>query len=396
MLDSQTIAIVKSTIPVLVETGPKLTGYFYERMFKHNPELKDVFNLSHQQSGAQREALFGAICAYASNIENLSAILPAVERIAQKHASFNIQPEQYDIVGHHLLATIDELLHPGSEVIEAWGKAYQVLANVFIQREAQIYQQTADQQGGWKGLREFRIVKKQQESDVITSFELTPVDNKPVADYVAGQYIAVYLQGEQLDNQEIRQYSLTRSPNGKNYRIAVKRELQGKASNYLHDIIQQGDILNLAPPYGDFFIDVKPDVPVALISAGVGLTPMLGMLNTLKAQNHQGNIYWLHAAENGAVAAFRNEVTEIADAMANVHQQVWYNQPNPEDIAGVDYHHQGFMQLDILEQSLFSQDMQYYFCGPVSFMQYIAKQLTQRGVKTEQLHYECFGPHKIV
>ncbi len=396
MLDSQTIAVIKSTIPVLVETGPQLTGYFYDRMLKHNPELKDVFNLSHQQSGSQREALFGAICAYASNIENLATILPAVERIAQKHASFNIQPDQYSIVGHHLLATLEELLNPGTEVIDAWGKAYQVLADVFIQRESQIYQQVADEQGGWQGLREFRIAKKQKESDIITSFELAPVDGKPVADYKAGQYIAVYLRDESLENQEIRQYSLTRSPNGKNYRIAVKREPQGKASNFLHDMLQEGDTLELAPPYGDFFLDVTSDTPVALISGGVGITPMLGMLNTLKAQKHAADIHWLHAAENGAVDAFHQEVTEIASAMPNVQQQIWYSQPVAQDVEGVNYHHQGLMQLEGLKPTLFRQDMQYYFCGPVPFMQFIAKQLTDWGVKPEQLHYECFGPHKIV
>lgn len=123
MLDSQTIATVKATIPVLAKTGPALTAHFYDRMFHHNPELKDVFNLTHQSSGAQREALFNAICAYAVNIENLAVLLPAVERIAQKHASFSIQPEQYAIVGHHLLATIDEMLSPGQEVLDALGQS---------------------------------------------------------------------------------------------------------------------------------------------------------------------------------------------------------------------------------------------------------------------------------
>lgn len=141
MLDSQTIATVKSTIPLLAATGPKLTAHFYDRMFEHNPELKEIFNMSNQRNGDQREALFNAICAYATNIENLAALLPAVERIAQKHASFNIQPEQYQIVGHHLLKTLEEMFNPGDEVLDAWGKAYGVLADVFIQRESQIYQQ---------------------------------------------------------------------------------------------------------------------------------------------------------------------------------------------------------------------------------------------------------------
>lgn len=228
MLDSQTIATVKSTIPLLAATGPKLTAHFYDRMFAHNPELKDIFNMSNQRNGDQRQALFDAICAYAANIENLAALLPAVERIAQKHTSFNIQPEQYNIVGGHLLATLDEMFSPGQEVLDAWGKAYGVLANVFIQREEQIYQQSETDNGGWRDLRAFRILKKQPQSDVICSFVLAPVDGGRVADFKPGQYLAVYIKHDSLEHQEIRQYSLTTSPNGEFYRIAVKREDQGK------------------------------------------------------------------------------------------------------------------------------------------------------------------------
>lgn len=159
MLDAQTIATVKATIPLLVETGPKLTAHFYDRMFAHNPELKEIFNMSNQRNGDQREALFNAIAAYASNIENLPALLPAVEKIAQKHTSFQIKPEQYNIVGSHLLATLDEMFSPGQEVLDAWGKAYGVLANVFINREAQIYSENASKNGGWEGTRAFRIVE---------------------------------------------------------------------------------------------------------------------------------------------------------------------------------------------------------------------------------------------
>lgn len=121
MLDAQTIATVKATIPLLVETGPKLTAHFYDRMFAHNPELKEIFNMSNQRNGDQREALFNAIAAYASNIDNLPALLPAVEKIAQKHTSFQIKPEQYNIVGSHLLATLDEMFSPGQEVLSMPG-----------------------------------------------------------------------------------------------------------------------------------------------------------------------------------------------------------------------------------------------------------------------------------
>lgn len=162
MLNKNTIDIVKSTIPLLAETGPALTAHFYDRMFTHNPELKDIFNMSNQRNGDQREALFNAICAYAVNIENLEVLLPAVEKIAHKHTSFMITAEQYSIVGGHLLATIDEMLSPGQEVLDAWGEAYGVLANVFIQREEQIYQENDNQEGGWRGLREFELIAKKK------------------------------------------------------------------------------------------------------------------------------------------------------------------------------------------------------------------------------------------
>jgi len=396
MLDSQTIATVKSTIPLLVATGPKLTAHFYDRMFAHHPELKDIFNMSNQRNGDQRQALFDAICAYASNLENLAALLPAVERIAQKHASFNIQPDQYQIVGSHLLATLDEMLSPGQEVLDAWGKAYGVLANVFIQREGQIYQESEKSDGGWRDLRAFRIVKKQPESEVICSFMLAPVDGGKVADFKPGQYLAVYINDSNLENQEIRQYSLTAAPNGEYYRIAVKREALGTVSNFLHQQAKEGDIIHIAPPYGDFFLDVEPTTPVALISAGVGQTPMLGMLNSLHKNQHQGEIHWLHAAENGAVHAFASEVAEIAKRMPNLSRHVWYREPGADDVTERDYHRRGLMDLSPLRPNLENPQMHYYFCGPVPFMQFIAQQLLAMGVAAERIHYECFGPHKVL
>ncbi len=156
-------------------------------MFTHNPELKEIFNMSNQRNGDQREALFNAIAAYASNIENLPALLPAVEKIAQKHTSFQIKPEQYNIVGEHLLATLDEMFSPGRKCWTRGLKAYGVLANVFINREAEIYNENASKAGGWEGTRDFRIVAKTPRSALITSFELEPVDGGAVAEYRPGQ-----------------------------------------------------------------------------------------------------------------------------------------------------------------------------------------------------------------
>lgn len=396
MLDAQTIATVKSTIPLLVETGPKLTAHFYDRMFKHNPELKEIFNMSNQRNGDQREALFNAIAAYASNIENLPALLPAVEKIAQKHTSFQIKPEQYNIVGEHLLATLDEMFSPGQEVLDAWGKAYGVLAGVFVNRESELYQEHASKTGGWEGTRAFRITAKNPQSALITSFEFAPVDGQPVADYQPGQYLGVWLKPEGFPHQEIRQYSLTRKPNGKSYRIAVKREPGGQVSNWLHNDATVGDIVHLAVPAGDFFLDVTPETPVTLISAGVGQTPMLAMLDTLVSRQHAAQVNWFHAAENGDVHAFADEVAQLGAQLAHFSSHTWYRLPTDTDRAGAGYNSEGLMDLSQTEGLYSDPAMQFYLCGPVVFMQFAARQLVESGVEAQNIHYECFGPHKML
>ncbi|ANQ22820.1 nitric oxide dioxygenase [Vibrio natriegens] len=394
MLSNQTIEIVKATAPLIAETGPKLTAHFYDRMFTHNPELKDIFNMSNQRNGDQREALFNAICAYAANIENLPALLGAVEKIAHKHTSFLITADQYQIVGSHLLATIDELFNPGQEVLDAWAEAYGVLANVFIQREEQIYQANEALEGGWRGLREFELVTKQAESEHICSFVFKPTDGLNVAAYKPGQYVGIYINSDKFDNQEIRQYSLSSAAQENTYRISVKREQDGKVSNYLHDELNVGDKVKLVAPAGDFFMDVESDTPVVLLSAGVGLTPTLSMLESLSA--HQAPVTWVHATENGQQHAFKQHVNQIVSSQDNVNALVWYNQPTAEDKLGEDYHFTGFVNLKEIEAALKQTNVQIYFCGPVGFMQYVAKQLIDLGVPQEQFHYECFGPHKVI
>lgn len=396
MLDAQTIATVKATLPLLAATGPKLTAHFYDRMFSHNPELKEIFNMSNQRNGDQREALFNAIAAYASNIDNLAALLPAVEKIAQKHTSFQIQPEQYNIVGAHLLATLDEMFSPGQEVLDAWGKAYGVLAGVFINREAQIYREHAEKQGGWQGTRAFRLLEKTPQSALITSFEFAPVDDQPVASYQPGQYLGIWLKPEGFANQEIRQYSLTRQPNGKSYRIAVKRESGGQVSGWLHDKAQPGDVVHLAAPAGDFFMDVPAATPVTLISAGVGLTPMLAMLDSLAASQHSAQVNWFHAADNGQVHAFADEVSKLGASLDRFYQHVWYRQPEAADRSAGRFNSEGLMDLTQLEGKFSDPMMQFYLCGPVGFMQFAAQQLVTLGVDKANIHYECFGPHKVL
>ncbi|BCS49226.1 flavohemoprotein [Aeromonas jandaei] len=395
MLDQTTIAVIKSTIPLLESAGPALTQHFYQRMFSHNPELKDIFNLAHQRSGGQPLALFNAVAAYAKNIDNLGALAGAVERIAHKHTGFLIQPEQYHIVGSHLLATLKEL--GGSavtdEVLEAWGKAYGVLADIFIGREREIYQEKASQSGGWQGTRTFIIKEKRAESELITSFLLTAEDGKPVLTFLPGQYLSIKLVHPELEHHEIRQYSLSDAPNGRDYRISVKREPQGQVSNLLHDRLQAGDKIEVMPPTGDFYLKADGKTPVVLLSAGVGLTPMMSMLNQLLASDHQGDISWLHACEHGRVHAFREDIRSKISQHTNLVSRVWYREPAESDKRGEDYDFSGTMDLNEVKERI-TPEAHYYFCGPLGFMQEVKRQLTEAGIPASQLHYEVFGPHQ--
>lgn len=393
MLDQQTIATVKSTIPAIVNLGPALTTHFYNRMLSHNPELKDTFNMNNQRNGGQPAALFNAVCAYASNLDNLAALGPAVEKIAQKHTSFAIQPDQYQIVGRHLLASIDEMLHPGDDVLEAWGKAYGVLAGIFVQREEQIYEASALKTGGWRGTREFVIEETIAQSALIKSFELTPTDGQPVADYQAGQYLALWVRDPSFAHRAIRQYSLTRSPNGRSYRIAVRHAEGGVLSGWLHQQ-QPGVRLQVAPPAGDFFLDVTPTTPVTLISGGVGLTPMLAMLHKLADAAHAAPVQWLHATDNSSTHAFADEVSALGEKLPEFSRHVWYSQPQQHDDARCDS--KGLINLLPLEAQLSDPAMQYYLCGPVGFMSTAEKQLLQLGVESNRIHYEVFGPQQAL
>lgn len=392
MLDTKTIATVKSSLPAIVACGPDLTAHFYNRMFSYHPELKNIFNMNNQRNGAQRQALFNALCAYGANLENLAAILPAVEKIAQKHTSLSIRPEQYAIVGEHLLATIKTVLNPGDEVLAAWGRAYGVLAQVFIQREEAIYQASEQLSGGWRGTRSFRISAIEQQSAVIKSFTFTPVDGGPVAPFTAGQYVALYVQPAGFEYQQIRQYSLTTASNEQTYRIAVKQEALGTVSGWLHQHAKVGDEVQLAAPHGDFFLQVSPTTPVTLISAGVGQTPMLAMLHVLATQRHPASVNWLHAAENGQQHAFADEVNRTGALLPDFAQHICYREPDANDAGRYDA--QGVMDLAAMSARLSDVNTHFYLCGPLGFMAFIVKQLQAVGIKEDRIHYEMFGPHK--
>ncbi|WP_420554845.1 NO-inducible flavohemoprotein [Neptuniibacter marinus] len=396
-MQTETMTIVKSTVPVIQASGEAITKHFYELLFAENPELQHVFNMASQASGRQQSTLAAAILGYAANIDNLGALGGTVEKIATKHFSLDISPAQYEIVGRNLLKAIRDVL--GKEVatesvLKAWEEAYQQLAKILIGREQQLYANAEAE--GWIGFKAFSVSNIVEESDEIRSIYLKPVDGEPPPSYRAGQFLSVKIVNSEWEHEEIRQYSLSDSYSPDEYRISVKREPaptaeipEGRVSNYLHTQLEIGSHLAIHMPGGDLFLKDNSR-PVVLISGGVGITPMLSMLNELVKSQDTRDIVWLHGTRNRHTHAFGQHIAKLKRDVPGLTALTFY-----EDVAGaqegVDYDSQGYITSDWLERCC-PIDAEYYFCGPLPFMKVIYRQLKAQKIDDNRLHYEVFGP----
>jgi nitric oxide dioxygenase len=404
MLTEHTIDIVKATAPAVALHAEAITRRFYALMFEGNPEVQAYFNQAHQHSGGQQRALAGAICAYAANIENLAALGPAVELIAQKHCSLGIRPEHYPIVGKHLLAAIKDVLGAAAtdEVLAEWGNAYGFLAEVFIGREDQIYQEQADAPGGWNGYRRFIVARKVPESEIITSFYLEPEDGGQLPPFKPGQYITVKIDHPTITTSP-RNYSLSDRPFLGHYRISVKREPglaagapNGIISNHLHDDVQVGDILEVGPPCGEFTLDPQQaaERAIVLMSGGIGITPIMSMFKTLAHGGTEARVHFLHAARDSRVHAMAGEVRDVAAKLPNARTHFRYDAPHADDVRKQHCDSVGLVDADFIRDWLPDNDAEFYFCGPKPFMTGVYRSLKDWGVPDDRIHFEFFGPRE--
>jgi nitric oxide dioxygenase len=399
MLTQKTKDTVKATAPVLAEHGYDIIKHFYRSLLSAHPELKNVFNMRHQERGEQQQALARAVYAYAANIEDPQSLEAVLKNIANKHVSLGVLPEQYPIVGEHLLAAIKEVLGDAAtdDIMSAWAQAYTNLADILMGMETSLREETSEQPGGWVGWRDFVVRAKQPESDVITSFVLEPTDGLPLISFEPGQYISVTVDVPRLGLQQIRQYSLSDAPNGRSYRISVKREggiepaQAGYVSTLLHDQLQVGDTIKLAAPHGTFYIDVHAATPVVLISGGVGLTPMVSMLNRV-LQSPGRDVVFVHGARNSAVHAMKDHLRQTARQHPHFKAINFYNEPLPEDQQGRDFDYPGLVDVNLIADAIMLPDADYYICGPIPFMRMQHDALVAKGIKEPRIHYEVFGP----
>lgn len=392
MASPETLAIVKATVPVLEEHGTAITTVFYKNMFKAHPELLDIFNETNQKLGRQQTALAMTVLAAAKHLDKLATLLPQVTQISHKHRALQILPEHYPIVGQHLIGAIKEVLGEAAtdEIIIAWTEAYDEIASVFIQIEHGMYEEAM-----WQGFAPFTVTEKLAVAEDIAAFTVVPVENHSEhgqnidvsqLNLTAGQYITVKTDPEDSDHIALRHYSLYSASNEKGIKFAVRRdnhnEHHGLVSNYLHDHVEVGDTLLLSAPAGDFGLNQdlvsQNEIPLVLMSAGVGVTPVLAMLEAQVTVNPKRPIIWLYACQNEDHHAFNAKVDKLLGKADSVEKHIFY-----------------FELGQILDESRLAslpKPADIYVCGSMPFMESMIDGLVALEHGVDSVHYEPFGP----
>jgi ferredoxin-NADP reductase/MOSC domain-containing protein YiiM/ferredoxin len=247
----------------------------------------------------------------------------------------------------------------------------------------------------WPGFRQLTVSSITHESGSAISIHLDDPDGAPLPAARPGQYLTLRVQPDEHQRPLLRNYSLSGRPDAGDYRITVKREHGGAVSGYLHTRLAVGDQLDVAAPRGTFILD-RTDAPVLLISAGIGATPVLAMLQVLAEEHSDREIWWLQGARNRREHPFADEVRDLLAPLANSHAHVYYSRPDPDDREGRDFETTGRLTGSSLAELQPPSDCEAYLCGPGAFMDELSAALGALGVDGSRIHTEPFGPEAAV
>ncbi|MGW7898167.1 globin domain-containing protein [Staphylococcus shinii] len=379
MLNEKERDIIKETVPVLQQKGEEITSYFYNRMFTRHPELKNMFNQTNQKKGLQSTALAQSVLAAATNIDDLTRIMPVVKEIAYKHCALQVPEAGYDIVGENLLAAIQNVLGlPEDDVIIAtWAKAYGEIASVFINVEKDIYDEMA-----WDGFKPFEIINIEPTTSDIKVFTVKSNEYN-LSKFEAGQYITVDVESDKLEYRAKRHYSIIEGDEH-TLTFAVKRDVtdfhEGEVSTILHDEMQIGGTINLSAPVGGFGV-VNNTAPQLFIGSDIGVTPLIPMFNEVASSNVK--VDFIQNVENIEEIPFYSRIEDIANNNDNASYIIHDKQKT------------GYMDATYLSQFI-SADTEIYVCGGVKFLKSIITTLKEMGVEQQHLHFESFIPRLSV
>ncbi|TYP88894.1 FAD-binding oxidoreductase [Blastococcus xanthinilyticus] len=393
MLSDRSRPVIEATLPVVADNIEEIAKRFYAHLFDAHPELFDgVFNRGNQAEGTQQVALAGSVAVFASALVKTPEQVPEhlLARIAHKHASLGVTPEQYDVVHDNLFWAIVDVLGDAvtPEVAAAWDEVYWLMAYALINQERGLYSARGVRpESVW---REWGVAEKVQESPDVVTFRLRRVDNRLVKTSLPGQYVTVQVPMPDGVRQP-RQYSLTRADDGEHRQFSVKRvhgggKPDGEVSNHLCDRVQVGDRLTMSVPFGDVVLD-DSGRPVVFASAGIGITPMAGMLSHLAAAGSRLPVTLLHADSDEESFALREQVLADLRALPGGTAHVWFEDGGQSSLPAEV--HAGVMDLGAVD---LPEGAVYYLCGPLPFMQGVRSALIDRGVPARDIQYEVFGP----
>lgn len=376
---------IDASVPVLRAHGLAITTAFYQNIFAELPQLTNLFNMGNQANGAQQQSLASAVFAYAANIDNAAALGPVVNRIVHKHVSVGVRAEHYPIVGRHLLGAIAQTLGEAATppLLAAWDEAYNALAAIFIEAEKALYRDAGIDPGQTRAMRVTGVTA--QGEDVL-AIRMVPADGGSAPAFRAGQYLSVNVDFAD-GRRQIRQYSLSDAPRADSLRISVKRD--GEVSHWIHENVKVGSELQVSPPFGDFTPDTESNEPVVLLSAGVGITPMIAALNRIAQVNPGRYVIFAHAARDGRHHAHLDDIAAARAAMPNLQVISFHEQAEAGSgaLAG---------RMDVARLPSWPRtETDVYLCGPLGFMQAQWLALVGAGVPVTRLHREMFGPEAL-
>lgn len=387
LTDAQT-AVVRDTLPAVGGAIGEITPNFYRRLFAAHPELeRDLFNRGNQASGAQQAALAGAVAMYATMLVTEDAEERAlIERIAHKHASLGVAPDAYPIVYEHLFAAIVEVLGADTvtaPVADAWTAVYWTMADELMGRERELYAEAGTTpETTWMPVV---VAERTQQSPATVALTLAAPDGSPLPGFRAGQYISVAVVLPDGARQ-IRQYSLSHAAGADRWRISVRRE--GEVSTYLHEYAFEGTELQVSHPFGDVYLDSDPSTPLLLISAGIGITPVLGMLYALDTEQQGRPVTVVHADRTRATHAHRAELSELVARIPGTELITYYDElPDGYPLGEGERHG----RIDLRDIDVPAEG-NVYLCGPTPFMDSLTGQLAAAEVAPDRIYSEAFTP----
>lgn len=247
----------------------------------------------------------------------------------------------------------------------------------------------------WTGTRSFRVSAVVDEAEHCRSFYLTPEDGRPLPRFEPGQYLTFHLPTADPLRPLVRCYSLSERPREDFYRVTVKRVATGVASNYFHREVYPGGLLQVEAPQGAFFLDPTDQLPLVLVGAGIGVTPIMSMAASLVHRGDSRPIYLFAGFRSSREHPFRVQLTELASFAPNLSLDVSYSRPLATDRLDVEHDHHGYVDAERLQRALPSSNFRYYVCGPAAMMESLLPALLKRGVPVDHLHYEAFGPASV-